>query len=104
MVQKSCIFCKKSPEEIILENDKANAFYDIHPMSRGHLLIVPKQHFVTWFDIPENIQMKMIELMNEGKKLLDDEYHPRGYQMFSHVGKISGQKVPHAHIHLVPVY
>lgn len=67
MVQKSCIFCKKSPEEIILENDKANAFYDIHPI-------------VTWFDIPENIQMKMIELMNEGKKLLDDEYHPRGYK------------------------
>lgn len=46
----------------------------------------------------------MIELLNQNKKLLDQRYHPRGYQIFSHVGRNAGQQIPHAHIHLVPVY
>lgn len=103
-MKKGCVFCDKSPQDIVLENDQAKAFFDIHPMAEGHLLIVPKQHFTTWFDIPQDIQVEMIALLNESKKLLDQCFAPRGYQVFSHVGRVAGQKVPHAHIHLVPVY
>ena len=103
-MQKSCIFCDKPANDLILENDQAKAFYDLQPMSKGHLLIMPKGHYVTWFDVPEDVQVKVIELINDAKKQLDKQDHPQGYQVFSHVGKAAGQTVFHAHIHLVPVY
>lgn len=103
-MQNKCVFCEKPQSEIILENDQAMAFYDIHPMAKGHLLIVPKEHFQTWFDIPDDVQIQMVSLMNRAKKLLDQQYNPQGYQVFSHVGRKAGQRVAHAHIHLVPVY
>lgn len=77
---------------------------DIHPMAAGHMLIVPKAHVATWFDATSADQDAMSALLNEAKSYLDARYHPRGYQIFSHIGVVAGQKVAHAHIHLVPVY
>lgn len=104
MQQKNCVFCEKPAQQILLENSAAKVFFDIHPMAKGHLLIVPKQHYRTWFDIPEEEQFQLIQLLNQAKRLLDEQFVPRGYQVFSHVGRIAGQRVDHAHIHLVPVY
>lgn len=104
MMEKHCVFCEKPSREIVLENAQAKAFFDIHPMAKGHLLIVPKQHYRTWFDIPEEDQVQIIQLLNEAKQFLDQQFSPRGYQIFSHVGRVAGQRVDHAHIHLVPVY
>ncbi|WP_367341342.1 HIT family protein [Limosilactobacillus sp.] len=101
---RNCVFCHLDDNKIILQNDGAKAFFDIHPMAKGHLLVVPKQHFVTWFDIHQDIQIQMIELLNQAKTKLDQEFHPQGYQIFSHVGRVAGQRIGHAHIHLVPVY
>lgn len=100
MIKNDCVFCTKPA---VIENRLAKGFYDIHPMAPGHFLIVPKDHYVTFFDAPRDVQIAMIDLMDEAKTMLDAQYHPRGYQVFSHVGAVAYQKVMHAHIHLVPV-
>ncbi|WP_318766843.1 HIT family protein [Lactiplantibacillus carotarum] len=96
------VFCAKT--EFLLENDLAGAFYDLHPMAKGHLLVIPKSHYPTFFDTPVGVQRAMIDLLNEAKRYLDQQFQPRGYQIFSHVGPAAGQTILHAHLHLVPVY
>ncbi|GEK29324.1 HIT family protein [Furfurilactobacillus siliginis] len=98
-----CPFCTKPDDQLILSNDLAKAFFDIHPMAPGHALIVPKAHRTTFFDATPAEQHAMTDLLDQVKTILDDQFHPRGYQIFSHVGTVAGQKVAHAHIHLVPV-
>lgn len=104
MLKQQCVFCHIHSDKIVLENDGAKAIFDIHPMAKGHLLIIPKQHFQTWFDVPSDVQVQMIQLLNQAKQLLDQQLAPKGYQVFSHVGRVAGQRINHAHIHLVPVY
>lgn len=100
MIDDKCVFCNKPA---VLENDLAKGFFDIRPMAPGHFLIVPKEHYVTFFDAPRDVQIAMVDLLDQAKTYLDEQYHPRGYQVFSHVGAAAYQKVFHAHIHLVPV-
>ncbi|HJE86434.1 HIT family protein [Levilactobacillus brevis] len=102
MIKADCIFCQKS--EIVLENDLAKAFWDIHPVRKGHLLIVPKQHYATYFDVPVATKQALDELMMAGKHLLDERYQPAGYNIGINVNPAGGQTVMHAHIHLIPRY
>lgn len=102
MIKADCIFCQKN--EIVLENGLAKAFWDLHPVRKGHLLIVPKQHYATYFDIPGPTKQAMDALLAEGKVLLDQTYQPAGYNIGINVGAAAGQTVMHAHIHLIPRY
>lgn len=102
MIKADCIFCQKS--EIVLENDLAKAFWDIHPVREGHLLIVPKQHYATYFDVPVETKRALDDLLTAGKRLLDERYHPAGYNIGINVNPAAGQTVMHAHIHLIPRY
>lgn len=104
MQDATCVFCQKPATEIILENDLAKAFYDQHPVRKGHLLIVPKQHYATYFEVPEATLMAMQALLQAGKAFLDQEVHPAGYNIGINVGEAAGQTVMHAHIHLIPRY
>lgn len=99
---KACIFCQ--PQPYVLENDRAAAFYDIHPVSRGHLLIIPKTHYPTYFDVPAADREAMLALLTEAKALLDSQLQPDGYNIGINVGATAGQTVMHCHIHLIPRY
>ena len=98
----TCIFCQPLP--IVLENDLAAAFFDKHPVSPGHLLIIPKRHYPTFFDVPTAEREAMLALLNTAKQYLDDRYHPDGYNIGINVGPEAGQTVMHCHIHLIPRY
>ena len=102
VIKADCIFCQKS--EIVLENDLAKAFWDIHPVRKGHLLIVPKQHYATYFDVPVTTKQALDDLLLAGKRLLDERYQPAGYNIGINVNPAGGQTVMHAHIHLIPRY
>ncbi|MFC6208072.1 HIT family protein [Levilactobacillus tongjiangensis] len=102
MIKDDCVFCQK--KEIVLENDLAKAFWDTHPVRRGHLLIVPKQHYATYFDVPAPTRHAMDDLLFVAKDYLDDRYHPAGYNVGVNVAAAAGQTVMHAHVHLIPRY
>lgn len=98
----NCIFCKK--EDYILENDYAFAFYDIYPVNKGHLLIVPKRHVEQYFDLTAEERQAIDALLFEGKALLDKEFKPDGYNIGINCGKVAGQTIFHVHVHLIPRY
>lgn len=102
MQQADCIFCQKT--EIVLENDLAKAFWDLHPVRKGHLLIVPKDHYDTYFDVPQATRLAMDDLVLAAKQLLDQKFQPAGYNIGINVNAAAGQTVMHAHIHLIPRY
>lgn len=98
--QHDCIFCNHRGK--VLENDLALAVYDAFPVAPGHMLIIPKRHFPSFFDASEDEREALFELVHDARILLDQRYHPDGYNIGVNVGKAAGQTIMHAHIHLIP--
>lgn len=99
---KACVFCQ--PQPYLLENERAAAFYDQQPVSPGHLLIIPKHHFRTLFDVPVTDTAALWALVAQAKQVLDARWHPAGYNVGVNVGPVAGQTVMHCHVHLIPRY
>ncbi|MGV0168558.1 HIT family protein [Furfurilactobacillus sp. WILCCON 0119] len=97
-----CPFCEKT--DIIIENDLAKAFWDIHPVNPGHTLIVPKRHVTDWWGLTNEEKAAIDELVVAMKAQLDDQYHPDAYNIGMNLGADAGQTVFHAHVHLIPRY
>ena len=96
----TCVFC--TINDIVLENDLAIAFYDKYPVNKGHLLIIPKRHVEQYFDLTDQERKAIDQLLFKGKKLLDGEYHPDGYNIGVNCGEAAGQTIFHVHVHLIP--
>lgn len=101
---KNCIFCDLPKEKIILENELARAFYDEFPVSKGHILIIPKRHIANFFELEQKELNDINSLILECKKIIDNKYAPDGYNIGVNVGKHAGQSVFHVHVHLIPRY
>lgn len=97
-----CLFCR--PGEPLLENDLVIARYDDFPVSQGHLLLIPRRHVSSYFDMTDAEKQAMWQLLDAAKALLDREYRPGGYNVGINCGPVAGQSVPHAHLHLMPRY
>lgn len=96
-----CIFCDKKP---VVESDLAKCFYDIYPVSNGHMLVVPKRHVESYFELTDAEQSEVWALVNVMKDRLNSELRPDGFNVGINVGSYAGQTVNHAHIHLIPRY
>jgi len=100
----SCLFCNLDKDQIILENDLAVAIMDKYPVNEGHMLFIPKRHFKIYFEATKEEVVALYDLIHEGKKYLDEKYHPDGYNIGINVGEDGGQTIMHLHIHLIPRY
>lgn len=101
----SCRFCMAKPgRRMMLESKLGFAAYDRHPASPGHFLVIPYRHFADYFDINDEEREELWSLVAEGKKIVDREHHPDGYNIGINVGKWAGQSIPHLHIHVIPRY
>jgi histidine triad (HIT) family protein len=99
-----CIFCdiinKKLPADVVYENEKVIAFLDIRPLFPGHVLLVPKFHYETIWDIPQSLSA---ELFNATKLLsVAVRNATQSDGIFIANNNIVSQSVPHFHIHVVP--
>ena len=99
-----CVFCSLKKDEILFENDLAVAFFDNYPVSKGHILVIPKRHVVHYFDLSEAEMSSIFELSQKVKEYLDEKYHPDGYNVGFNVLEAGGQSVMHAHMHIIPRY
>ena len=97
----SSIFTKIIEGEIpsykIYEDDKTYAFLDIHPESKGHTLVIPKNEVDKIYDLPDEDYKA---LMATAKKLAKNMENVLGART---IWKVVGTDVPHAHIHLMPL-
>lgn len=100
---ENCIFCKiitgEIPSAKVYEDDNSVAFLDIHPVVKGHTLLIPKAHHAWMHETPDELIKKMFV---DAKKLMlvMKDTMPCDYVQISVVGK----DVPHFHIHLIPRY
>ena len=104
MITKPCPFCTLPVDRVIDSNEFGLAIRDGFPVSLGHTLIIPRRHIGSWFDISPEEQVSLMELLDKAKKVLDEEFHPNGYNIGINDGSVAGQTVPHLHIHLIPRY
>jgi diadenosine tetraphosphate (Ap4A) HIT family hydrolase len=100
VIMMTCVFCQIN--ESVLENDLAIAFYDKYPVNKGHLLIIPKRHIEQYFDLTDQERSAIDSLLLEGKRLLDEQYQPDGYNIGINCGEAAGQTIFHVHVHLIP--
>jgi len=100
----NCIFCNIEIERIITENELAFAIYDSFPVSKGHMLLIPKKHINNYFEADEHTKLQLWKLVDECKKMADKKFAPQGYNIGINCGEAAGQTVMHLHIHLIPRY
>ena len=103
-----CIFCKIVKGDIpaykVYEDEKVFAFLDINPLSKGHTLILPKQHYKDILDVPPDLYGYMFEIAKKIAVNINKKYKPKGIFVNQNNGEIAGQSVFHVHIHLKPMY
>ena len=102
---EGCVFCGDiEKDRVLFETRKWIAMYDKYPVSKGHVLLIPKEHYETFFDLPEQLTNSIQYWIKHIKNILDDKYHPSGYNIGVNCGKSAGQTVMHCHIHIIPRY
>ena len=92
------------PTDVILENSLAYARYDDRSLSRGHILVIPKRHVASFFDMSKNEQSAILELLAEAERQVQVSFSPDGYNIGVNVGAAGGQSRMHVHVHLIPRY
>lgn len=101
-----CIFCRiikgEIPSYTVYENEHVKAFLDISPISNGHTLIIPKQHFENLYEMEEET-LKQIELASQKVgQLLKEKLGCQGITRMQN--NEYGQDVKHYHMHVIPRY
>jgi len=99
---KKCNFCLKNniiKGEILIENNLCYFVESIDPILNYGGMIITKRHIETPFEINDNEWYSIKDLLGKVKTLLD-EYNPDGYNIGWNVGKVAGQNVNHAHLHV----
>lgn len=81
----------------IYENDKTIAFLDIHPESKGHILVIPKNEVDKIYDLPEEDYKALMDTVKKLSKHMEAKLGART------LWKVVGTDVPHAHVHLMPL-
>jgi histidine triad (HIT) family protein len=99
-----CIFCKivsgQIPAKKVYETQSSLAFLDAFPLTRGHVLVVPKAHHVTIQQMSKTENADLFEsvrlISNKIERIAPSSL------LAIHNGKESGQEIPHVHVHIIP--
>lgn len=108
MVKDDCIFCKiaagEIPSKTIYEDEKYRVILDLGPATRGHALILPKNHYANLFELPEEDAKEVICLAKKMANIMKDRLGCDGFNLVQNNGETAGQTVFHFHMHLIPRY
>lgn len=102
MDQTQCPFCHLEKDRILLENDFAAALLDEYPVADGHMLVIPKRHVGSLFDLPEVELAVLWEMVSLVRGRIMSELKPDGFNIGVNDGSAAGQTVMHAHVHIIP--
>lgn len=108
MIKKDCIFCKLAGGEIptntLYEDDIFRVILDQGPATRGHALILPKEHAENLYELSDETASKALVLAKRMAINMLDKLHCDGLNLVQNNGEAAGQTVEHFHIHLIPRY
>ena len=108
MKKEDCIFCKiangEIPSATVYESSEFRVIMDISPATRGHCLIITKEHYEDVYEIGAETAGKLFSLATVVARCLKEEVKCEGMNIIQNNGKIAGQTVFHFHLHLIPRY
>ena len=106
MTKDDCLFCKigkgEIPSATIFENDEFKCFLDVAPASRGHALIIPKEHYSNIFELDKSVAGKLFTLATDIAAAIKEETGCQGMNLIQNNDECAGQTVHHFHLHLIP--
>lgn len=108
MKDNNCIFCKLAnkdiPTNIIYEDEKFTVIMDADPATKGHALILPKNHAANIYELPDEDAADIFVLAKKLATKMTEVLHCDGFNIVQNNGKVAGQTVFHFHMHLIPRY
>lgn len=108
MRDDACIFCKiaagEIPSKTLYEDEEFRVILDLGPATRGHALILPKNHYRNLFELPEEQAEKVMVLAKKMALKMREKLHSDGFNLVQNNEEVAGQTVFHFHMHLIPRY
>lgn len=102
------IFCKiidgEIPSTRVYEDDDVLAILDISQTTRGHTLVIPKQHYDSLLSCPKEVLTKVMLVAQRIGQAEVSILGAKGVNFLANCGEAAGQTVPHFHIHVIPRY
>ncbi|MDQ6835071.1 MAG: HIT family protein [Actinomycetota bacterium] len=108
MSDPDCLFCKiiagELPAQVVDQDERTVAFMDINPGTRGHLLVVPREHSVNLLEVdPEDLAAAALTAQRMGRRV-SERLGADGVNLLNSCGSVAWQTVFHLHIHVIPRY
>lgn len=103
----NCIFCAivagQAPAALIHRDEHCTVFLDIHPLQRGHALIVPNRHAVRLQELPQESLQRLYAAADRVMAAMGGSaLAPAGFNLLLNDGPAANQSVPHVHLHVIP--
>lgn len=101
-----CIFCKivnkEIPSDIFYEDDQVLGLMDIRPVSRGHCLVIPKEHYVDVTETPDALVQTVVLKTKQLAIAVEKAVGAHGFTLSTNRGLAAGQTIFHLHFHIIP--
>ncbi|MBE5882218.1 MAG: HIT family protein [Lachnospiraceae bacterium] len=108
MKNDNCIFCKiangEIPSKTLYEDEDFRVILDLGPATKGHALILPKDHFANLYELPDETAAKVMQLAKKMATQMTEKLVCDGFNLVQNNGEVAGQTVFHFHLHLIPRY
>jgi histidine triad (HIT) family protein len=108
MKKDDCIFCKiangEIPSKTIYEDDNFRVILDMGPATRGHALVIPKEHAGNLYELPEETAAGVLPVAKKVAAKMKENLQCDGLNLVQNNGEIAGQTVMHFHLHMIPRY
>ena len=108
MRDETCIFCKiaagEIPSKTLYEDEEFRVILDLGPATKGHALILPKDHYRNLFELPDEKAEKVMVLAKKMALQMREKLHCDGFNLVQNNEEVAGQTVFHFHMHLIPRY
>ena len=108
MRDENCIFCKiangEIPSATLYEDEDFRVILDLSPASKGHALILPKEHYANLYELPDEVAAKVLIVAKNMITKMTKALGCDGYNIVQNNGVAAGQTVFHFHMHLIPRY
>ncbi len=103
----SCLFCRLASGDaeasVVFRDEVVLAAMDISPVNPGHVLVIPREHFVAITDLPTAVLVRMSQVAHTLARAVRQAF-PRteGVNLMMSEGRAAAQSVPHSHLHVIP--
>lgn len=103
-----CVFCKiidgELPSSKVYEDDKVYAFLDLGQVTKGHTLVIPKDHQKNIYELHPDTAQEVFAVVPKIARSIKEQFQPIGMNLLNNNEKAAMQSVFHFHVHLIPRY